>query len=301
MKKFLKGVFKLIVGLFFIVLFLILLLLFWPDNSEVKGGRVFYDDFSDNSQAWSTNALRTIQDGKFVLRTASRYIQTPDVKLRDGEVRLKMKFPQKGFAGIVFRKEDAERYDVVFVNAKGSVVLAHRVAGSYRNIIRDSINLQNPQDFHELGVRFEGDKVTVGVDSREKSIFTYPGHYSYGSVGLAVEKATFVEFDSLEILDWEKMVPSVSGTVKLGDRVMTNVEVRAYQVLNVSILSGVFVGSVRTDSFGKYHMALPATNAYFINARVKGASGGRYIDFDFEQAPFTLDVHLQARGEEGTK
>jgi len=89
----------------------------------------------------------------------------------------------------------------------------------------------------------------------------------------------------------------------LDNRPVSGIKVSAYRVLDIATLSVVFVGSVKTDDSGHYSFALPTNYSYMINAGVteeawrqgKGAFGGRFVDFEYETEPVSLDILMSTK------
>lgn len=302
MKSFFKLLLKIIgIAVALFVLFIIIILVI-PVH-ESGDGRVVHEDFQEINKDWTSNTQCVIQDGLLTISTKVRFEHSFNTKLKDGKINLRLKLPQKGMAGITFRKIDNEHFETLLLRKDGQVIVAQYTPRGYQNIISDKITIDHPNDFNVLTISFEGDLIHLSLDGKEKASFTYPAIYTEGDVGLLVQKNTELIIDELDIFNREKMTASVHGIVKLDNRPVSDIKVSAYRVLDIATLSVVFVGSVKTDDSGNYDLALPTNYSYMINAGVteeawkqgQGAFGGRFVDFEYETAPVSLNIIMSTK------
>jgi hypothetical protein len=102
-------------------------------------------------------------------------------------------------AGLMVRVRDPRNYYIVRANALENNVRLYRVVGGRRTQFA-GVDVPVPRDrWQSLGLRIEGDRLSVTLDGRELFTATDRTFRGPGRVGLWTKADSLTHFDNLEV------------------------------------------------------------------------------------------------------
>lgn len=122
--------------------------------------------------------------------------------IRDGFVEVKFKAidgAEDRAAGLIWRAKDADNYYVVRANALEDNVRFYRVVKGRREQIEGVDTKVSPNEWHQLGLRAEGDRFTVTFNGKRLFTATDRTFTGAGKVALWTKADSVTRFDSIEI------------------------------------------------------------------------------------------------------
>jgi hypothetical protein len=165
-----------------------------------KGGPVRWELLQDESAPNGPTVLAETSGD----RTSNRFPLAilKGFEARDVEVRVRFK-PVSGkvdqAAGLVVRLEDPDNYYIARANALEDNVRLYKVVDGKRRQFA-GVDVEVPAgEWQELGLKAEGDRLTVSLDGRELFAATDRAFAEAGRVGLWTKADSLTHFDDLVV------------------------------------------------------------------------------------------------------
>ncbi len=285
-------------GILIVMLLLFAAFVFWP-VSENDNGVILSDTFDNNDNGWDLQDQAKIENGELLIPAVGETVVIPsDIILKNGSISIDMKYKsgsKSSSFGIMFRSPDGEDgFDLFLIDSLSDFILRYNgdtdMQGESGYISKDGTN--------SLKVELFGRFVRISVNGNTV-IETYEDKPAEGRFALFSGGNSEVSFDNLNIVDFDRLPPNISGTVYYNDSRIPDAPVTAFRVVDDKTLKVVIIDETVTDENGKYSFYLPKDASYLVESKIEDGkiSSDRYTDQRVPDSGLDLDIHLTSEGE----
>ncbi len=285
-------------GIIVIILLLFAVFLFWPSSSGDQGV-ILSDSFDNNDNRWDLQNSAKIENGELLIPAGGDTVIIPsNMVLKNGNISVDMEYKSgdKGNVfGIMFRSPaEEDGFDLFLIDSRGDFILRY----NGKTDLAERSGYISKEGTNSLMAELYGKLIRISVNGNTV-VEVYEDNPAGGGFALFSGGDSEVAFDNLEVKDFDKLSPNISGKVYYNDGKLADAPVTAYMVVDDKTLKVAVIDETRTDENGEYSFYLPGDASYFVESTVENGkiSSDRYADLRIPGSGLDLDIHLTAEGE----
>jgi hypothetical protein len=291
-KKTSKKKHKFLRGCLGIFLILIVAFILWPMSGD--DSIILSDTFDNNDNNWPLGNYGSIENGQLIMSEGDISVIPADLQLKNGSSRVNLSYisgNKESVFGLFFREIDDELYNFFLIGSDSSFMA--RLKGKEDSFYNTNGFIKSDAP-NVLTIKLY-EKLTRIYINETLIVESYDDNPGAGTISLYSSGESTVAFDNLEIIDYDKLVGNITGSVNIDGDTLGGAEVVAYQVIEPETLGVVEIARTITDDNGKYSFYLPDDSSYFIESGTPDTKyrGDRYTDLQIPDSGIDLDITIR--------